>query len=143
MTVPEDLLTKFQSLGMSEQKAKETLKNVNVTKNLQAALHEARGLELGEGVGMLLYHMASKIKPQIADDLPLLVKYIVSRKLDSTMRIDVALDYLLSHGHKKDAINTDEFEKECGVGIVITPEEIDRAVEAQIKKNRDAILEQR
>jgi len=31
----EDLIAQFQALGMSEQKAKETLKNANVTKNLQ------------------------------------------------------------------------------------------------------------
>ncbi|XP_055852721.1 probable glutamine--tRNA ligase [Episyrphus balteatus] len=139
----EVLLAQFQALGMSEQKAKETLKNANVTRNLQLALKECDITTLGEGVGMLLYHMASKIKPQIIGELPLLNKYIVSKKLDSIMRIDAALEYLLKVGHKKDGVNIEEFEKECGVGVVVTPEEIDRAVEEQIRLHKDALIEQR
>lgn len=37
---PEESIERFKLLGLSEQKAKETLKNVNVTKILLAALNE-------------------------------------------------------------------------------------------------------
>lgn len=127
----------------SEQKAKETIKNANVTKNLTAALKECNGVKLGDGVGMLLYHMASKIKQQVIQHLPLLVQYIVSKKLDTTLRVDFALEYLLKNGVQSEPVNTDELEKYCGVGVVVTPEEIDRAVEASINRNKAAILEQR
>lgn len=41
MTVSNDeLVESFKALGLSEQKAKETLKNTVVTKNLTLALHE-------------------------------------------------------------------------------------------------------
>lgn len=41
MTVSSDeLVESFKTLGLSEQKAKETLKNAVVTKNLGLALHE-------------------------------------------------------------------------------------------------------
>jgi len=73
----EDLIAQFQALGMSEQKAKETLKNANVTKNLQLALAAAGSASLSDGTGMLIYHMATKLKPQTAEQLPLLVRYIV------------------------------------------------------------------
>lgn len=44
MTVnDEDTLRAFVALGLSEQKAKETLKNAAVTKILKAILHEVRG----------------------------------------------------------------------------------------------------
>lgn len=39
---PEETVEKLKLLGLSEQKAKETLKNVNVTKILLAALNEVR-----------------------------------------------------------------------------------------------------
>lgn len=39
---PEEIIEKFKLLGLSEQKAKETLKNANVTKFLLAALNEVR-----------------------------------------------------------------------------------------------------
>lgn len=37
---PEETIEKLKLFGLSEQKAKETLKNVNVTKLLLAALNE-------------------------------------------------------------------------------------------------------
>ncbi|BFF89765.1 probable glutamine--tRNA ligase [Drosophila madeirensis] len=141
----EDLIAQFQTLGMSEQKAKETLKNANVTKNLQLALAQAAGASLADGTGMLIYHMASKLKPQQAEQLPLLVRYIVERKLDNTQRVDAALEYVLKCGQKLKAnIDVKELEQECGVGVVVTPEEIERIVQAKIKSSyKEALLEQR
>ncbi|XP_017124107.1 probable glutamine--tRNA ligase [Drosophila elegans] len=143
----EDLIAQFQALGMSEQKAKETLKNANVTKNLQLALAAAgsSGAPLTDGTGMLIYHMATKLKPQTAEQLPLLVRYIVERKLDNTQRVDAALEYVLKSGQSLKAnIDLQALEKECGVGVVVTPEQIERTVQAKIKASyRDALLEQR
>lgn len=41
---PEETVERFKTLGLSEQKAKETLKNSNVTKFLLAALEEVRNV---------------------------------------------------------------------------------------------------
>ncbi|XP_037027295.1 probable glutamine--tRNA ligase [Bradysia coprophila] len=139
-----DLIPKFVALGMSEQKAIETIKNANLTKHLEAALNECKGVQLADGVGMLLYHLATKIKPQIVQNgLPILVKLIVDKKLDTTVRIDVALDFVLSRGQSKEAINIAELETACGVGVVVTPEQIESAVDEVIKANKPAIIEQR
>ncbi|XP_017104443.2 probable glutamine--tRNA ligase [Drosophila bipectinata] len=142
----EDLIARFQELGMSEQKAKETLKNANVTKNLQLALAEVgAGAALGDGTGMLIYHLASRLKPQTAEHLPLLVRYIVERKLDNTQRVDAALEYVLKCGQKlKASIDLQELDKECGVGVVVTSEEIERAVQSKIKASyKEVLLQQR
>ncbi|GAB0098711.1 Glutaminyl-tRNA synthetase, class Ib, non-specific RNA-binding domain 2 [Sergentomyia squamirostris] len=139
----EEMLATFVSLGMTEQKAKETLKNVNVTKNLTAALAGIDPKGLPEGAGMLLYHMASKIKPQIHVHITMLSDYIKSQKIDSIPRVDAALEFLLTHGVKSNTVNMEDFEKACGVGITVTPEEIDEAVEDVMKRNRETILEQR
>lgn len=143
MSENDDLIKQFISLGMTEQKAKETLKNSNVTNNLKLILKEFAGQSLQDGVGMLLYHLATKIKPQIIHHLKLLVNYIISKKLDTSVRIDVALEFLLSHGPQKPNVDTNELDKICGVGIVVSPEEIDRTVEGLITKNKSEILEQR
>lgn len=37
---------------------------------------------------MLLYHIATKIKPQIASQLALLTKYVVEGKIDSELRLN-------------------------------------------------------
>lgn len=98
---------------------------------------------MAEGTGMLLYHMATKIKAQIIHRLPLLVTYITTKKLDTTQRVDAALEFLLKNGTQGSDINTSDLDKHCGVGIVVTPEEIERVVEEAIAKNKDALLEQR
>lgn len=89
----------------------------------------------------MLYHLASKIKNQISDKLPFLTKYIVEKKLDTTQRVDAALNYLLSH--IKEDIDIPNFEKECGVGVVVSPEEIECKVEKVINAHKTEILEKR
>ncbi|CAH1113355.1 unnamed protein product [Psylliodes chrysocephalus] len=136
----EDTIKAFMTLGLSEQKAKETLKNVTVTNTLQTILHEVRGVNLSEGTGILLYQLGTKTKPQIIHHLPTLVKYIASNKLDTTLRVDKAIEFALSHINN---LNTSELETFCGVGIIVTPEEIQKVVEKQLNANKDELLEKR
>ena len=138
----EDDVKLFQSIGLSEQKAKETLKNKQVSNNLKLAVTEATkyGTVTPE-IGILLYHLASKIKHQIADKLPFVAKCITEKKLDTTQRVDAALSFLLSH--VKETVDVSNFEKECGVGVVVSPEEIECAVEKVISGHRAEILEKR
>lgn len=95
---------------------------------------------LPEGAGMLLYHLATKLKPQIHHHMPLIVKYIVTKKLDNTLRVDKAIEFALTHISD---ININEFERFCGVGVVVTPEEIEKAVEKIILENKSELLEKR
>ncbi|CAD6226896.1 GSCOCG00005967001-RA-CDS [Cotesia congregata] len=131
-----------EKIGLSESKAKETLKNAQVTKNLLACIAEADKFgKLDKDSGILLYHLASKIKAQIIDKLGFVTEYIVNKKLDTTQRVEAALAYLLSN--ICDNVNIPEFEKACGVGVVVTPEQVEAAVEKAIKNHLDDIKEQR
>ncbi|XP_033354259.1 probable glutamine--tRNA ligase isoform X2 [Bombus vosnesenskii] len=138
----QDDVKLFQSIGLSEQKAKETLKNKQVSNNLKLAIIEANkyGIITSE-IGILLYQLASKIKNQIANKLSFLAKYIAEKKLDTTQRLDAGLDYLLNH--IEGYVNVSAFEKECGIGIVISPEEIEREVEKVISTHKVEIIEKR
>lgn len=44
LTENENDVKLFQTIGLSEQKAKETLKNANVTKNLKLIINEVSNL---------------------------------------------------------------------------------------------------
>ena len=73
----EELVLLFQDIGLSEAKSKETAKNVNLSKNLEALIKYSKGSSLDiKPVGLLLYHIASKIKPQIHHHLNLLADYV-------------------------------------------------------------------
>lgn len=138
----EDEAKLFQSIGLSEQKAKETIKNKQVSNNLKLAIIEANkyGIITAE-IGILLYHLASKIKNQIADKIAFIAKYIAEKKLDTTQRVDAALNYFLNH--VKETIDITKFEEECGIGIVVSPEEIESEVEKVISAYKAEILEKR
>ncbi|KMQ96224.1 putative glutaminyl-trna synthetase [Lasius niger] len=132
----------FQTIGLSEQKAKETLKNANVTKNLKLAIDEAvKHGPVSQDTGILLYHLASKIKNQVVDKIPFVTNYIVEKKLDTVQRIDAALSYLLANVNN--TLNIAEFEEFCGVGVVVSPEQIEEEVEKIIKAHKNEIIEKR
>jgi glutaminyl-tRNA synthetase len=91
---------------------------------------------------MLLYHIASKIRPQIKQHIGFLAKYVTEGKLDSEVRVNAALEYLISNASSK-AIVMAELDQACGVGVVVTPEQIENAVEKVLNANKDEILEKR
>ncbi|XP_068627673.1 probable glutamine--tRNA ligase [Battus philenor] len=139
---PEETIDKLKLLGLSEQKAKETLKNANVTKLLLAALKEVDLQKAPSSAGMLLYHLATKIKPQIADKFSLICTYIADGKLDSILRVDAALEYLLNSVNET-SVDIAKFELACGIDILITPEQIEQAVEKHMAKYKQELLEKR
>ncbi|KAG6464393.1 hypothetical protein O3G_MSEX014481 [Manduca sexta] len=139
---PEETIERFKLLGLNEQKAKETLKNSNITKILLAAINEVDLQTLPSGAGILIYHLATKIKPQILSKLTFMCEYVASGKLDSTLRVDAGLDYLLSNVNEAN-VDLSAFEKACGVGIVVTPEQVEQAVEKHMAKYKQELLEKR
>ena len=101
----------------------------NLSKNLDDAIKGAKQYvgEISSAQGMLLYHIASKIKPQIRDHLLFLSKYVAENKLNTEARVNAALEYLLQNAKDK-SIDVKGLEEACGVGIVVTPEEIEKEV---------------
>lgn len=91
---------------------------------------------------MLIYHLATKIKPQTAGKLGFVCKYISEGRLDSTLRVDAALEYLLSHVNETN-VDIYAFEKACGVGVVVTPEQVEQAVEKQMTMFKKDLMEKR
>ena len=133
----------FVDIGLSEAKAKETAKNAKVAQNLVACVEKARavGQKDPKEVGALLYHVASKMKPQVFHHSPAIVEYICRGQIDSEVRLNAALDYVLKNPAPQ--LDTAALESACGVGIVVTPEQIEKAVEDVIAGVKGQILEKR
>lgn len=140
----DDLVTQFQAIGLSEAKAKETLKNANLSNLLGSIISRANASGLGQelsATGPLLYHIASKIKPQIHHHLTFLTDYVLSHKIDAELRLNAALDYLMQHPDAN--VNVASFDEACGVGIVVTPEMIETEVEKVIAAVKDELVSKR
>lgn len=138
-----DTLTLFTSIGLSEQKAKETLKNEALSVALKEAVIQAQRVNGASGVdkamGTLLYSMASRLKDN--KRLAFLADCIAQRKICTELQLAAALDFVKSH--PQDPISQKEFDEACGVGVVTTPEQIEDAVESVIKKHKEQLLKER
>jgi glutaminyl-tRNA synthetase len=132
----------FVSIGLSEAKAKETLKNKNLTTNLKSVINEFPKTDQPlTNYGTLLYHLASKLKSQDSKYVGLIDLYIFENKLDTPQKIDCCLDYLRSLISEN--IDFLQLDKACGVGIVITLDEIKQTVKDIISQNKNELLEKR
>ncbi|KAI9530525.1 putative glutamine--tRNA ligase [Dissostichus eleginoides] len=138
-----DTLALFTSIGLSEQKAKETLKNEALSSALKESIiqaHRVRGASgVDKAMGTLLYSMASRLKDP--KRVGFLSDCIVQSKICTELQLAAALEFVKSH--PQDPINQKEFEDTCGVGVFITPEQIEEAVESVIKKHKEKLLVER
>ncbi|XP_055485893.1 glutamine--tRNA ligase [Psammomys obesus] len=134
-----DSLALFTGLGLSENKARETLKNAALSTQLREAATQAQqtlGSTIDKATGTLLYGLASRLRD--TRRLSFLVTYIANKKIHTELQLSAALEYVRSH--PLDPIDVKDFELECGVGVVVTPEQIEEAVEATINRHRPQLL---
>ena len=68
-------------------------------------------------------------------------EYILKRSKLMEYFFTAAVDFFKHN--PLEPINTEEFEKECGVGVEITPDQVEAAVEDVINKYRDQLQEKR
>ncbi|KAM4651239.1 glutamine--tRNA ligase [Discoglossus pictus] len=137
-----DPVSLFTAIGLSEQKARETLRNEALSSVLTEAVLQTQavlGPTVDKVTGTLLYNVASRLKD--TKRLGFLVGYIASKKITTDLQLNAALDYVKAH--PLDPIDAANFEKECGVGVTVTPEQIEEAVEAGIRKYKDQLLVER
>ncbi|CAI4226497.1 unnamed protein product [Auanema sp. JU1783] len=134
-------------LGLSEQKTKETLKNAALVKVLSIIIENAqnelkiKGVEVSKSQANLLYQLGTKIKPQIHQHVPVLTKYIVNDGIKSEPQINAAVEYLLANIVNE--LDIKSLETACGVGVVVTPDQIEDAVTNVFKKHNDQLIKDR
>uniref|UniRef100_A0A8C5TIB2 glutamine--tRNA ligase n=1 Tax=Malurus cyaneus samueli TaxID=2593467 RepID=A0A8C5TIB2_9PASS len=138
----EEALGLFTGIGLSEAKARETLRNGALSALLRRAVLQARrtlGPALDKATGTLLYNTAARLKDP--KHLGFLVGYIARREILTDLQLSAALEYVRSH--PLEPLDVADFEQACGVGVCITPEQIEEAVEAVISKHRAELLAER
>ncbi|NXO68450.1 SYQ ligase, partial [Phainopepla nitens] len=158
----------FTGIGLSEAKARETLRNGALSALLRRAVLQARsalGPALDKATGTLLYNAAARLKDP--KHLGFLVGYIARKEILTDLQLSgtvrprpppgpgpgrgvplfipalspAALEYVRSH--PLEPLDVADFERACGVGVCITPEQIEEAVEAVISKHRAELLAER
>ena len=74
--------------------------------------------------------------------MPLLVAYIVEGKIDNELRLTAALDFLLKMkpGAVMEDVSKSELEAAAGVGVEVTPEQVEAAVEEALGAVKEEVV---
>lgn len=89
-----------------------------------------------------MYNLVGKLKPSIRSHTGFLVEGIVKEELDSEQRVAAAVKYLIDNLADKQ-LNLKAFKEACGVGIVVTDEDIEQIVKEAVTKYQPEITEKR
>jgi len=135
-------LSLFLEAGFDKKRAEETLRNAQLTEALSTVITEAKAVE---GVDMKnvvnhLYTVASTLSPQAVVHRSALVKYVATGKVGK-INLSAALNYLKKLG--SDPLDVSDFENQCGIGVVITREDVKKAVASSITENLEEIKKER
>ena len=90
---------------------------------------------ISKNTRLLTVNIRSKKKELVDDILP----YIARGDLDTSEKVGAAIDY----GQKSPSFDKADFESSCGVGITVSNEDIENAVQKVIAENKDQIVKQR
>ncbi|KAL0396773.1 UNVERIFIED_CONTAM: Glutamine--tRNA ligase, cytoplasmic [Sesamum calycinum] len=138
----EKPLDLFLKIGLDERTANNTVANNKVTANLTAVIHEAAVTDgCDRTVGNLLYSVATKFPTNALVHRPTLLKYIVSSKIKTPAQLEAAFSFLSATA--SDDLKIDDFEAACGVGVEVSLEDIECAVDEIFEENKAVIVEQR
>ena len=147
MSSKEEKTALLRMIGLTDQKIEETIKNEALTSLLVEIVTHGKTLlknketSFEKTTGALLYQIAAKIKAQIKSRLNFLVVNVVNKNLNNEPQLTAALEFLLSNPN--DPLDVKKFNEHCGVGIVVTPEQIKQAVAKVLGDHKAELLEKR
>lgn len=146
MTTEVEKVNLLKLICLNDQKIKETIKNEQLSTFLAEIITYAQSVAkntepFDKVVSVLIYSLGTKIKSQLKSHLNFLVDNIVNKNLASDLQLTAAFDYLLSN--PSDSVNVKNFNEFCGVGVVVTPEQIKATVAEVLKTHNQGFLDKR
>lgn len=140
------LTTQFQTLGLADKAIKETFKNKKLTAAFATIANEASLTSPPDpDVTKGLTYLATQTKETLCPKREVVTKAIIDGRLKTNVQIQAALEHLrgLEAEGKIGEYSEEVFERECGVGVEFTKEEITAKVAEYVAANKDRIIEER
>lgn len=135
----------FQSIGLTEQKAKETMKNKVLADRLESLIKKYKtdaNEQVEKSAGVLLYTLASSSDAAFnVEKLTFIVDFVRNGKISSVQQINAAIAFAKSNPNTDG--NSEAFKSACGIDVSYTPDQIENCVEEVLKKHTDKIKNQR
>ncbi|KZV75125.1 glutaminyl-tRNA synthetase [Peniophora sp. CONT] len=129
-----ELIETFKSIGLSQAKAAEAAKNAKSAAVLKEliARHDLAHKSLDEKQASLVSSLAVSGSKLSDDQRDYVVKAVLDGRLKATDQVNAAVKYLESHSLP---VDDKDFDKACGVGFTITPEELYSSVTGYLQEN--------
>lgn len=146
MTDETTITTQLKGLGLAEKAIKETFKNKKLTAVFVSIATEANLKETPDPkVTAGLTYLASQTKEVQCPKREVVTTAIVDGRLKTNVQIQAALEHLrsLEDEGKIGQYNEEVLERECGVGVEFTKDEIAAMVSEYIIANKHRIVEER
>ncbi|KAF8439227.1 tRNA synthetases class I, catalytic domain-containing protein [Terfezia claveryi] len=140
------LTAQLKILGLADKAIKETFKNKKLTATYTGIAIEANLTFPPEpDVTKGLSYLASQTKETQCPKREVITKAIIDRRLKTNVQIQAALEHLrgLEAEGKLGEYSEEVFERECGVGVEFTKEEIAAIVKQYVDSNKERIAEER
>jgi glutaminyl-tRNA synthetase len=133
----------FLSIGCSEKFVDDFLKSSTKSSVLEQVITEAgisSSAGCSESIGALLLEVATKF-PQhaVVPFRALVLQYIMQGKVANIPQVTAAIAYCKSCK----VWDAKEFERVCGVGVVVTDQDIKAVLEGEIQKVKDELVKER
>lgn len=127
----------FAQISYTGNKSLESAKNPKHAKAIEAAItdNNLANANLDAKRGQLVVTAATQSPPSLSETKR---RYLIRRTADGSLdnedRVKTAIKYL--GGLPSDDINDESFDKECGVGIVVSGADVDQAVASFVSANK-------
>ncbi|KAI6183061.1 Glutaminyl-tRNA synthetase [Aphelenchoides bicaudatus] len=130
-------------LQLPPNRTSELQKNKQLTVKAEKIVTIARstGTEFTRTKANLLLALATKLKSQWEEHLPLVIKHICNEKIRTEIQLASAVEYLLSH--IVSGVNEEDLKKAFGCGVVVSQDEIEDTIKAVFEANKEEMLKQR
>lgn len=140
----DSLINRLNKLGFEETKINEITKNKKVVNSLTSILEllSDDSITLDKSQRTILHQLATLLKGKGKDDIPnlnWLVNAILSNEVTNNLQLDCSLKYL---SNSKD-LNQSDFQKESGIGITVTEQQVIDTVHNYIMSHKQEIETER
>lgn len=141
---------KIKWIGLPDSKIKDTLKNAALTELLTTVVDIAQKQDSEEAKndvisakpkGMMLYHLATRTKPQCHQYIPLVVRCVMNGDIRNESQFNAAVDFLLAKS--VGGFDETQFRDACGAGVTISADQIEDQVSATIGKYIETLRKER
>jgi glutaminyl-tRNA synthetase len=134
----EFAIKEFQRVGIDETNTKNLMKNENKALGVLEVLNFSNSSEASTA-GPLYITLASKAKTKKQKEF--IAPYIGDNRISTSTQLDEALNYFTKTLLENQEPDVQFFEKVCGVGVVVTKEQVEDVVAQVLKSNATKLQE--